>query len=68
MHVRLLKQGLPRQRAVGITGQAVMLVLNRLLLRCLVQRMVQAQEQRLSSMIKDMVDGQGDQHWSAVMR
>ena len=45
-----------------------MLVLTHLLLRCLVQRMVQAQEQRLSSMIKDMVDGQGDQHWSAVMR
>ncbi|GAX84943.1 hypothetical protein CEUSTIGMA_g12364.t1 [Chlamydomonas eustigma] len=32
------------------------------------QRTAVAQEQRLSSMIKDMVNGQGDQHWQAAMR
>lgn len=32
------------------------------------QRTANAQEQRLSSMIKDMVDGQGDKHWQAAMR
>lgn len=32
------------------------------------QRTAQAQQQRLSYMIKDMVDGQADQHWQAAMR
>lgn len=32
------------------------------------QRMANAQEQRLSSMIKDMVDGKSDQHWAAAMK
>ena len=32
------------------------------------QRMAKSQEARLGSMIRDMVEGRSDQHWSAAMR
>ena len=32
------------------------------------RRMATAQETRLSSMIKDMVEGKSDQHWAAAMK
>ncbi len=36
--------------------------------RAHLQRFATAREQRLAHMIRDMVEGQGDQHWQAAMR